>query len=67
MALIYTLAILEAAFLLFLVEPMFARMLLPLLGGSPEVWNTAVVFYQIALLVGYLYAHVSTQLLGVRR
>ncbi len=45
------------AFLLFLVEPMFARMVLPLLGGAPAVWNTCLVFYQFALLAGYLYAH----------
>ena len=44
--------------LLFLVEPMMARQLLPLLGGSAAVWNTAMVFFQIALLAGYLVAHV---------
>jgi spermidine synthase len=52
--------------LLFSVQPMFARMVVPLLGGSPGVWNTALVFYQAALLAGYGYAHVSTKLLGVR-
>src|SRR4051812_8143252 len=36
---------------------MFARMVLPLLGGAPAVWNTCLVFYQLALLAGYLYAH----------
>src|SRR5215217_4284466 len=36
---------------------MFARMVLPLLGGAPAVWNTCLVFYQVALLGGYLYAH----------
>ena len=45
--------------LLFLVQPMFAKMVLPLLGGSPSVWNTAMLFYQVALLVSYLYAHAS--------
>ncbi len=64
---IYTLAIFVSATLLFVVQPMFARMVLPLLGGSPAVWNTALVFYQAALLVGYGYAHLSTRLLGVRR
>lgn len=48
---------LVGAFLLFLVEPMFARMLLPFLGGAPAVWNTCLVFYQCALLAGYMYAH----------
>jgi hypothetical protein len=51
-----------SAALLFVVEPMFARMALPLLGGSPAVWNTALVFYQATLLLGYLYAHALTRL-----
>src|SRR5687767_5129373 len=46
---------------------MFARMVLPLLGGSPAVWNTALVFYQGALLAGYGYVHVATRWFGVRR
>ena len=45
--------------LLFLVEPMMARQLLPLLGGSAAVWNTAMVFFQCALLAGYLVAHLA--------
>jgi spermidine synthase len=53
--------------LLFLIQPMFARMALPLLGGAPAVWNTAMVFYQAVLLVGYAYAHVTTRWLGPRR
>jgi hypothetical protein len=53
------------AALLFLVEPMFARMVLPLLGGAPAVWNTCLVFYQVALLGGYFYAHIAgTRLSG---
>jgi spermidine synthase len=47
------------AFLLFLLEPMFARMILPLLGGAANVWITAVMFYQVTLLAGYGYAHAS--------
>jgi hypothetical protein len=54
---LFSLTALAGAFLLFLVEPMFARMVLPLLGGAPAVWNTCLVFYQLALLGGYLYAH----------
>lgn len=46
-----------AAFLLFLVEPMAAKQLLPALGGSAAVWITCLVFFQTALLLGYLYAH----------
>ena len=53
--------------LLFLVQPMFARLLLPRLGGSASVWNACVLFFQTALLIGYLYAHFSTKWLGVRR
>src|SRR5262245_17953213 len=55
------------AFLLFCVEPMFVKMLLPLLGGSPAVWNTAAVFFQAMLLAGYGYVHLTTHYLGVRR
>ena len=54
---LYVVTVLTGSFLLFLVQPMFARMALPRLGGSPSVWNVAMVFYQAALLCGYLYAH----------
>lgn len=57
----------SSAFLLFLVQPMFGRMVLPLLGGSPAVWNVCMLFFQAALLGGYLYAHLTTRHLGVRR
>lgn len=56
-----------SAFLLFALQPMFTKMVLPLLGGTPAVWNTAVVFFQATLLAGYLYAHLSVRLLGLRR
>ena len=46
-----------AAFLLFLVEPIAAKQLLPVLGGSAAVWITCLVFFQTALLAAYLYAH----------
>ena len=57
-----------SALLLFSVQPMFTRMVLPLLGGSAAVWNTAVVFFQAMLLLGYLYAHLLARLksLGVQ-
>lgn len=45
------------SFLLFLVQPMIARMALPRLGGSPSVWNSAMLVYQALLLAGYAYAH----------
>ena len=51
---------LVSATLLFLVQPMFAKMVLPSLGGTPAVWNTCMVFYQAMLLAGYLYAHLTS-------
>ena len=54
---ICALVIFLSAFLLFLVEPMTAKRLLPALGGSAAVWTTCLVFFQTALLAGYLYAH----------
>lgn len=51
-------ALFVSATLVFSVQPLAARMVLPALGGSPAVWNAAMVFFQGALLVGYLYAHV---------
>ena len=67
MQLFFALTLLVSATLLFLVQPMFAKMVLPMLGGTPAVWNTCMVFYQAALLAGYLYAHFSTRWLGARR
>lgn len=52
-----------SAALVFLVQPMFARMATPLLGGSPNVWNVSLVCFQAALLAGYAYAHLLTHLL----
>src|SRR6516164_11624870 len=51
-----------SAGLLFLVEPMVAKMVLPRLGGSPSVWSTCLVFFQATLLFGYAYAHALTHL-----
>jgi hypothetical protein len=64
---IFTITIFLGAALLFVVQPMIAKMLLPLLGGSPAVWNTCMVFFQAALLAGYAYAHWSVRILGPRR
>src|SRR5579883_1397873 len=55
-----------SAALVFSVEPMVARLVLPLLGGSAAVWNTSLAFFQAALLVGYLYAHLLQRLASVR-
>lgn len=57
MILLFASAIFVGAALIFTVEPMAAKTILPLLGGSPAVWNTAVVFFQACLLAGYLGAH----------
>ena len=46
-----------SALLLFAIQPMFAKMVLPVLGGSPSVWSVSVFFFQAALLAGYIYAH----------
>lgn len=59
-------AMFVSALLIFWVQPMFTKAVLPFLGGTPAVWNTALVFFQAALLVGYLYAHVSSRLLSTR-
>ncbi len=67
MQLLFAVTLFLSATLLFVVQPMFAKMVLPLLGGTPAVWNTCMVFYQAVLLAGYLYAHFSTRLLGPRR
>ena len=56
-----------AGALLFLVQPLFARMVLPMAGGAPAVWNTVMVCYQLLLLAGYLYAHASSRWLRVPR
>ncbi|MFM7149297.1 MAG: hypothetical protein ACKO23_05600 [Gemmataceae bacterium] len=56
-----------SACLLFLVQPMIGKALLPLFGGTPAVWVTCLVFFQALLLVGYFYAHRAIQSLGVRR
>lgn len=56
-----------SAFLLFLVQPLIAKPILPLLGGSPSVWNTCMVTFQLLLLLGYSYAYVSSRFLTVGR
>jgi hypothetical protein len=53
----FVVTILASSFLLFLVQPMIARMALPRLGGTPAVWNSAMLVYQALLLGGYAYAH----------
>lgn len=59
---VYTATIFVSAMLLFSVQPMFTKMVLPRLGGSPAVWSVAMVFFQALLLAGYAYAHLLMQL-----
>jgi hypothetical protein len=54
--------LLLSALLLFLIQPMFAKMVLPKLGGAPSVWSVAMVFFQSLLLAGYAYAHLLMKL-----
>ena len=54
---VYAVAVALGATLLFLIQPMFARVVLPPLGGAPAVWTTSVLFFQVLLLAAYLYAH----------
>jgi hypothetical protein len=56
-----------SAGLVFMVQPMFARFVLPTLGGTPAVWNTAMLFFQTVLLLAYAYAHWTTRRFGARR
>ena len=56
-----------SAALMFIVQPMFGKTLLPMLGGSPAVWNTCMVFYQTILFLGYLYAHTLSTRVGQHR
>ena len=63
---LFTLAIFASATLLFIVQPLVGKTLLPVLGGSPAVWSTCMVFFQAVLLLGYLYAHALTRRLAPR-
>src|SRR5438045_1931309 len=64
---VFAAALFVSATLLFSLQPMFTKMVLPLLGGSPSVWSVAMVFFQVVLLLGYGYAHALTLLLDPRR
>jgi hypothetical protein len=64
---LFSVTIFVSAALLFLVEPMFAKFILPLFGSTPAVWTGSMMFFQMALLIGYLYVHATTAWLGARR
>lgn len=65
--LLFAFTLLLSAALLFTVQPMFGKMILPMFGGSPSVWLTALVFFQLMLLAGYAYVYATTTLLGIRK
>src|SRR5579862_7186056 len=58
---IFSLTLFVSAALLFLMEPMFAKITLPVLGGTTAVWTTCMLFYQAMLLAGYAYANAVTR------
>jgi hypothetical protein len=66
-ALFFAATLFVSAFLLFLVQPMVGKMVLPLLGGTPAVWSTCMVFFQALLLAGYTYAHTTPRRFGLWR
>jgi hypothetical protein len=63
---IYAVTIFSSAFLLFAIQPIFAKMVLPKLGGSPSVWAVSMCFFQAVLLAGYCYAHALNRHVPVR-
>ncbi|MEK6634478.1 MAG: fused MFS/spermidine synthase [Nitrospirota bacterium] len=67
MAVVWSVTVFLSAFLLFLVQPMMAKMILPMLGGTPAVWNTCMLFYQATLLAGYGYVHLLSSRVAPRR
>ncbi len=67
MLVLFTATIVLASALLFMVQPMVGKMILPRGGGSPQVWMATLVFFQAALLAGYAYAHGAVRTLGTRR
>src|SRR5579872_1846699 len=64
--LIYALTILVSAFLLFQVQPVIAKIILPWFGGSAAVWTVCLLFFQLVLLLGYMYAHAVVRYLKPR-
>jgi len=60
----YAVAAFFSAFLLFQIQPIIAKMILPWFGGSAAVWTTCILFFQVVLLMGYSYAHLSVRLLA---
>lgn len=64
---VYAVTLFVSAFILFLVQPLIGKMILPKLGGTPQVWNTCMVFFQMVLLAGYAYTHMISSRLRLRQ
>ena len=67
LGLVFAVTIFLGAFLLFQVQPLIGRFLLPWFGGTPEVWTTCMLFFQVFLLGGYLYAHLLVRIPRLRQ
>ena len=65
--LIFSTALFSSALLLFLVQPIIGKLLLPKLGGTPQIWTTCMVFFQAVLFAAYLHAHFTSAIVGVRK
>src|SRR3954454_1382433 len=64
---LFALAVFWSAFLLFQVQPLIGKYILPWFGGTPGVWTTCMLFFQVALLAGYAYAHLVVSRLSPRK
>ena len=64
---VYVLTTFLSAFLLFMVQPLMGKLILPWFGGTPAVWTTCMLFFQVTLLGGYAYAHLLSARLRLRR
>ncbi len=67
MLVLYSATVFLSAFLIFLVQPMIGKMILPLVGGAPAAWNSCLFFFQALMLAGYAYTHFSLRRLGLAR
>ena len=65
--LLFAVTIFASAFLLFQVQPLISKFILPWFGGSPAVWSTCMLFFQVVLFGGYVYAHLTTQYLSPKK
>src|SRR5271169_5300639 len=63
----FAITLFVSAFILFLVQPIVGKIILPKLGGTPQVWNTCMMFFQTMLLAGYAYTHTSSTRLTLRK